>query len=97
MFFICFKARLMIMRDDIRDLLNCELRKLNEATYACNVYTIAIKSDNDYIDLDLVKVEDYNEVVKLYNSLIKDLNEEDLTNNYRDAIRYMNKRFFKYY
>ena len=85
------------MRDDIRDLLNCELRKLNEAIYACNVYTIAIKSDNDYIDLDLVKVEDYNEVVKLYNSLIKDLNEEDLTNNYRDAIRYMNKRFFKYY
>ena len=84
------------MRDDIRDLLNCELRKLNEATYSCNVYTIAIKSDNDYIDLDLVKVEDYNEVVKLYNSLIKDLNEEDLTNNYRDAIRYMNKRFFKY-
>lgn len=84
------------MRDDIQDLLNCELCKLNEATYACNVYTIAIKSDNDKIDLDLVKVEDYNKVVKLYNSLIKDLNEEDLSNNYRDAIRLMNKRFFKY-
>ena len=84
------------MRDDIQDLLNCELRKLNEATYACNVYTIAIKSDNDKIDLDLVKVEDYNKVVKLYNSLIKDLNEEDLSNNYRDAIRLINKRFFKY-
>lgn len=85
------------MRDDIENLLNCELLELNEAIYACNVYTIAIKSDNDHIDLDLVKVEDYNKVVKLYNSLIKDLNEENLTNNYRDAIRYMNKRFFKYY
>ena len=85
------------MRDDIIDLLNCELRELEKAKYACNVYTIAIKSDSDYIDLDMVKVEDYNEVVNLYNSLVKDLKEESLTNNYRDAIRLMNKRFFKFY
>ena len=86
------------MRDDIeiRDLLNCDLRELNKAKYACNVYTIAIKSDDDYIDLDMVKVEDYDEIVELYNSLVKDLKEESLTNNYRSAISYMNKRFFKY-
>lgn len=83
------------MRDDIRDLLNCELRELNKAKHACNVYTIAIKSDTDYIDLDMVKVEDYNDIVELYNSLIKDLKEESLTNNYRSAISCMNKRFFK--
>lgn len=84
------------MRDDIKDLLNCELHELNKATYACNVYTIAIKSDNDYIDLDMVKVEDYDEVVRLYNSLVKDLKEENLSGNYRSAISCMNKRFFKY-
>ena len=84
------------MRDDIKDLLNCELRELNKATHACNVYTIAIKSDNDYIDLDMVKVEDYDEVVRLYNSLVKDLKEENLSGNYRSAISCMNKRFFKF-
>lgn len=85
------------MRDDIRDLLNCELRELEKAKYACNVYTIAIKSYDDHIDLDMVKVEDYNEVVNLYNSLVKDLlKEESLTNNYRDAIRRMSRRFFKF-
>lgn len=84
------------MRDDIQDLLNCELRELNKATHACNVYTIAIKSDNDYIDLDMVKVEDYNEIVELYNSLVKDLREDNLGGNYRSAISCMNKRFFKY-
>lgn len=84
------------MRDNIKDLLNCELRELNKATHACNVYTIAIKSDNDYIDLDMVKVEDYDEVVRLYNSLVKDLKEENLRGNYKSAIRLMNKRFFKY-
>lgn len=84
------------MRDNIKDLLNCELRELNKATHACNVYTIAIKSDNDYIDLDMVKVEDYDEVVRLYNSLVKDLKEENLSGNYRSAISCMNKRFFKY-
>lgn len=83
------------MRDDIKDLLNYELRELNKATYACNVYTIAIKSDNDYIDLDMVKVEDYDEVVRLYNSLVKDLKEENLSGNYKSAISCMNKRFFK--
>jgi len=84
------------MRDNIKDLLNCELRELNKATHACNVYTIAIKSDNDYIDLDMVKVEDYDEVVRLYNSLVKDLKEENLRGNYKSAISCMNKRFFKY-
>ena len=84
------------MRDDIRDLLNCELRELNKAKHACNVYTIAIKSDTDYIDLDMVKVEDYDEIVELYNSLVKDLKEDNLGGNYRSAISYMNKRFFKY-
>ena len=84
------------MRDNIKDLLNCELRELNKATHACNVYTIAIKSDNDYIDLDMVKVEDYDEVVRLYNSLVKDLKEENLSGNYRSAISCMNKRFFKF-
>ena len=84
------------MRDNIKDLLNCELRELNKATHACNVYTIAIKSDNDYIDLDMVKVEDYDEVVRLYNSLVKDLKEENLRGNYKSAIICMNKRFFKY-
>ena len=84
------------MRDNIKDLLNCELRELNKATHACNVYTIAIKSDNDYIDLDMVKVEDYDEVVRLYNSLVKDLKEENLRGNYKSAISCMNERFFKY-
>ena len=84
------------MRDNIKDLLNCELRELNKATHACNVYNIAIKSDNDYIDLDMVKVEDYDEVVRIYNSLVKDLKEENLRGNYKSTISCMNKRFFKY-
>ena len=84
------------MRDCIKDLLNCELRELNKATHACNVYTIAIKSDNDYIDLDMVKVEDYDDVVRLNNSLVKDLKEEHLIGHYKSAISCMNKRFFKY-
>ena len=83
------------MRDYIEDILDGELPKLEEAKYSCNVYTIAIESDNESINLELVKVDDYNEVVELYNSLIDDLIERGQTNNYSHTLDRMNKRFFK--
>ena len=84
------------MRDYIEDILDGELPKLEEAKYSCNVYTIAIESDNESINLELVKVDDYNEVVDLYNSLINDLIERGQTNNYSHTLKRMNKRFFKF-
>jgi len=86
----------MIMRDYIEDILDGELPKLEEAKYSCNVYTIAIESDDESINLELVKVDDYNEVVDLYNSLIHDLIERGYTNSYSHTLKRMNKRFFKY-
>lgn len=83
------------MRDYIEDILDGELPKLEEAKYSCNVYTIAIESDDESINLELVKVDDYNEVVELYNSLIDDLIERGQTNNYSHTLDRMNKRFFK--
>lgn len=83
------------MRDYIEDILDGELPKLEEAKNACNVYTIAIESDDESINLELVKVDDYNEVVELYNSLIDDLIERGQTNNYSHTLKCMNKRFFK--
>lgn len=83
------------MRDYIEDILDGELPKLEEAKYSCNVYTIAIESDDECINLELVKVDDYNEVVELYNSLIDDLIERGQTNNYSHTLDRMNKRFFK--
>lgn len=84
------------MRDYIEDILDGELPKLEEAKNACNVYTIAIESDDESINLELVKVDDYNEVVELYNSLIDDLIERGQTNNYSHTLKCMNKRFFKF-
>jgi hypothetical protein len=84
------------MRDYIEDILDDELPKLEEAKYSCNVYTIAIESDDESINLELVKVDDYNEVVDLYNSLIDDLIERGQTNNYSHTLDLMNKRFFKF-
>ena len=83
------------MRDYIEDILDGELPKLEEAKYSCNVYTIAIESDDESINLELVKVDDYNEVVDLYNSLIHDLIERGYTNSYSHTLKRMNKRFFK--
>lgn len=83
------------MRDYIEDILDGELPKLEEAKYSCNVYTIAIESDDESINLELVKVDDYNEVIDLYNSLIDDLIERGQTNNYSHTLDRMNKRFFK--
>lgn len=83
------------MRDYIEDILDGELPKLEEAKYSCNVYTIAIESDDESINLELVKVDDYNEVVDLYNSLIDDLIERGQTSNYSHTLDRMNKRFFK--
>ena len=83
------------MRDYIEDILDGELPKLEEAKNACNVYTIAIESDDESINLELVKVDDYNEVIELYNSLIDDLIERGQTNNYSHTLKCMNKRFFK--
>lgn len=84
------------MRDYIEDIiLDGEFPKLEEAKNACNVYTIAIESDDEYINLELVKVEDYNEIVYLYNSLIDDLIDGDLVNNYSHTYKCMKKRFFK--
>jgi hypothetical protein len=86
----------MIMRDYIEDIiLDGEFPKLEEAKNACNVYTIAIESDDEYINLELVKVEDYNEIVYLYNSLIDDLIDGGLVNNYSHTYKCMKKRFFK--
>lgn len=84
------------MRDYIEDILDGELPKLEEAKYSCNVYTIAIESDDESINLELVKVDDYNEVVDLYNSLIDDLIERGQTNSYSHTLDRMNKRFFKF-
>lgn len=83
------------MRDYIEDILDGELPKLEEAKNACNVYIIAIESDEECINLELVKVDDYNEVVDLYNSLIHDLIERGYTNSYSHTLKCMNKRFFK--
>lgn len=84
------------MRDYIEDILDGELPKLEEAKNSCNVYTIAIESDDESINLELIKVDDYNEVVDLYNSLIDDLIERGQTNNYSHTLKRMNKRFFKF-
>lgn len=84
------------MRDYIEDILDGELPKLEEAKYSCNVYAIAIESDDESINLELIKVDDYNEVVDLYNSLIDDLIERGQTNNYSHTLKRMNKRFFKF-
>ena len=84
------------MRDYIEDIiLDGEFPKLEEAKNACNVYTIAIESDDDYINLELVKVDDYNEIVYLYNSLIDDLTKGGQTNDYSHTYKCMKKRFFK--
>ena len=84
------------MRDYIEDIiLDGEFPKLEEAKNACNVYIIAIESDDEYINLELVKVEDYNEIVYLYNSLIDDLIDGGLVNNYSHTYKCMKKRFFK--
>ena len=84
------------MRDYIEDIiLDGEFPKLEEAKNACNVYTIAIESDDEYINLELVKVEDYNEIVDLYNSLIDDLVGGGLAYDYSHTLKCMNKRFFK--
>lgn len=82
------------MRDYI-EVRDNELKELREAICACNVYTIAIQSDKDNINMDLVPVDDYNEVVQLYNSLILDLRDRDLTRKYSSTISRMNRRFFK--
>lgn len=82
------------MRDYI-EVRDSELKELREAVYVCNVYTIAIQSDKDNINMDLVPVDDYNKVVQLYNSLISDLRDRDLTRKYSSTISRMNKRFFK--
>lgn len=84
------------MRDYIEDIiLDGEFPKLEEAKNACNVYTIAITSDEDYISFEAVKVDDYNEIVYLYNSLIDDLIDGGLVNNYSHTVKCMKKRFFK--
>lgn len=84
------------MRDYIEEILDGELPKLEEAKNACNVYTVAIESDEEeLINLELVKVDDYNDIVDLYNSLIHDLIERGYTNSYSHTLKRMNKRFFK--
>lgn len=82
------------MRDYI-EVRDNELKELREAINACNVYTIAIQSDKDNINMDLVPVDDYDEIVQLYNSLISDLRDRDLTRKYSSTISRMNRRFFK--
>lgn len=82
------------MRDCI-EIINSELKELREAVCACNVYTVAIKSDKDNINIDLVPADDYDEVVKLYNSLIDDLKNRDIR-EYKYKLDRMPRRFFKY-
>lgn len=93
-FTILLKARLMIMRDTV-DISGVRLKELREAICACNVYRIAIKSDDDYIDLELVKVNDYDKIVMLYNSLVSDLKDGDLTRSYTSTINILEDRFFR--
>lgn len=83
------------MRDTV-DISGVRLKELREAICACNVYHIAIKSDDNYIDLELVKVDDYNKVVMLYNSLISDLKDGDLTRSYNSTIYKLEDRFFRF-
>lgn len=83
------------MRDTV-DISGVRLKELREAIYACNVYHIAIKSDDDYIDLELVKVENYDKIVMLYNSLVSDLKDGDLTRSYTSTINILEDRFFKF-
>ena len=82
------------MRDAV-DISGVRLKELREAICACNVYRIAIKSDDDYIDLELVKVNDYDKVVMLYNSLVSDLKDGDLTRSYTSTIYKLEDRFFR--
>jgi hypothetical protein len=82
------------MRDYI-EVRDSELKELREAIYSSNVYTIAIRSDKDNINMVLVPVDDYNKVVQLYNSLISDLKDRDLTRKYSSTISRMNRRFFR--
>lgn len=81
------------MRDCI-EIINSELKELREAVCACNVYRVAIKSDKDNINIDLVPADDYDEVVELYNSLIDDLKNRDIR-EYKYKLDRMNRRFFK--
>lgn len=82
------------MRDYI-EVRDSELKELREAIYSSNVYTITIRSDKDNINMVLVPVDDYNKVVQLYNSLISDLKDRDLTRKYSSTISRMNRRFFR--
>ena len=82
------------MRDTV-NISGVRLKELREAIYACNVYRIAIKSDDNYIDLELVKVDDYNKVVMLYNSLVSDLKDGDLKRSYNSTIHKLEDRFFR--
>lgn len=83
------------MRDTI-DISGVRLKELREAICACNVYHIAIKSDDNYIDLELVKVDDYNKIVMLYNSLVSDLKDGDLKRSYNSTIYKLEDRFFRF-
>ena len=83
------------MRDTV-NISGVRLKELREAICACNVYHIAIKSDDDYIDLELVKVENYDKIVMLYNSLVSDLKDGDLTRSYTSTINILEDRFFKF-
>lgn len=83
------------MRDTV-DISGVRLKELREAICACNVYHIAIKSNDDYIDLELVEVDDYNKVVMLYNSLVSDLKDGDLTRSYTSTIYKLEDRFFRF-
>lgn len=82
------------MRDTV-NISGVRLKELREAISACNVYRIAIKPNDDYIDLELVKVENYNKVVMLYNSLVSDLKDGDLTRSYSSTINKLEDRFFR--
>lgn len=93
-FTILFKARLIVMRDTV-DISGIRLKELREAIYTCNVYRVTIKSDDDYIDLELVKVNDYDKIVMLYNSLVSDLKDGDLTRSYTSTIHRLEDRFFR--
>lgn len=72
-----------------------DLKKLRDAWEGSNIYTIKIKSINEYLDIELVPKSDYNQIVSLYNALIDDIEEGDLTSSFQCFIKNIDRRFLE--
>lgn len=84
---ICFGKKIIFEQGD--------LKKLRDAWEGSNIYTIKIKSINEYLDIELVPKSDYDQIVSLYNALIDDIEEGDLTSLFSCFINNIDRRFLE--